>query len=123
MSKSVEHAVAMASSYFSCNQVGRDQIVEVVRKMHDAVLAISGDRALEPPVPIEESYTDDYIICLEDGEKVTLLKRYLKNHFDMTPEEYIEKWNLPAGYPFVTKNYSATRSGIAKRSGLGKPQS
>ena len=73
-----------------------------------------------PPVPIDESYTDQYIICLEDEKKVTLLKRYLSKHFDMTPEEYIEKWGLPEDYPFVTKEYSEKRSQIAKDQGLGK---
>lgn len=120
MPRTLDHAVALAGQYFSCNQVPREQIPDVVRRMYEAVLAIADPRRPEPPVPIDQSYTDDYIVCLEDGEKVTLLKRYLKNHFDMTPEEYIEKWQLPPDYPFVAKNYSATRSAIAKRSGLGR---
>lgn len=76
--------------------------------------------APQPAVPIEESVHDDYIICLEDGHQVTLLKRYLENHHGMTVEEYIDKWSLPEGYPFVAKSYSEKRRAIAKKQGLGK---
>ncbi len=62
----------------------------------------------------------DYIICLEDGKKMKMLKRYLKAVYDLTPEAYREKWGLPADYPMVAPNYAAKRSHLAKRSGLGK---
>jgi predicted transcriptional regulator len=73
-----------------------------------------------PAVPIEESVTDDYIICLEDGKKLQILKRYLKTTYNLTPKEYKERWGLPNDYPVVAKNYSIKRSELAKRFLLGK---
>jgi predicted transcriptional regulator len=74
----------------------------------------------EPAISIRKSVTPDYITCLEDGKKFKSLKRHLKTHFNMTPDEYREKWGLPADYPMVAPNYSAARSQLAKDSGLGK---
>lgn len=73
-----------------------------------------------PAVPIEESVTDDYIVCLEDGKKLQILKRYLKTTYNLTPKEYKERWGLPNDYPVVAKNYSIKRSELAKRFLLGK---
>lgn len=75
---------------------------------------------LKPAVPIRKSVTDDFIICLEDGKKFKSLKRHLKTHFGLTPEQYRDKWKLPTDYPMVAPNYSATRSKLAKDNGLGK---
>lgn len=72
-----------------------------------------------PAVPVEESIQDDYIVCLEDGKKMKLLRRYLKTHHGMTPQEYREKWGLPADYPMVAPAYAARRSELAKEAGLG----
>ncbi|MEP1144190.1 MAG: MucR family transcriptional regulator [Henriciella sp.] len=74
----------------------------------------------EPAVPIKKSYTDDHIICLEDGAKLKMLKRYLRTRYDMTPNQYRERWNLPADYPMVAPEYARRRSGLAKEIGLGK---
>lgn len=76
--------------------------------------------AQEPAVPVSKSVMPDYIICLEDGKKLKMLKRYLKATYDMTPEEYREKWGLPVDYPMVAPNYAEKRSDLAKKSGLGK---
>lgn len=73
----------------------------------------------EPFVPIEESVKPDYIICLEDGRKLKMLKRHLKTAYNMTPDQYRERWNLPANYPMVAPNYAKRRSSIAKTIGLG----
>lgn len=73
----------------------------------------------QPAVPIDKSIQDDYLICLEDGVKVKMLKRYLKTHFNMTPQDYIRKWALPHDYPMVSPAYSETRRDIARRHGLG----
>lgn len=73
-----------------------------------------------PAVPIDESVTHDFIICLEDGHKTKLLKRYIRTKFDMTPEEYKTKWKLPADYPFTAPEYSERRAQIASTTGLGK---
>ncbi len=75
---------------------------------------------LKPAVPIKKSVTPDYIICLEDGKKFKSLKRHLRTHYDMTPEEYREKWGLDADYPMVAPNYAAARSELAKQMGLGQ---
>ena len=75
---------------------------------------------LKPAVPVRKSVAPDYIICLEDGKKFKSLKRHLRTHYNMSPEEYREKWGLPADYPMVAPNYSATRSRLAKDNGLGR---
>ena len=73
----------------------------------------------KPAVPVKKSVTDDFIICLEDGKKFKSLKRHLMTHYSLTPEEYREKWDLPADYPMVAPNYAAARSRLAKQMGLG----
>lgn len=73
----------------------------------------------KPAVPVKKSVTDDYIICLEDGKKFKSLKRHLMTHYSLSPEEYREKWDLPADYPMVAPNYAAARSRLAKQMGLG----
>ncbi len=74
----------------------------------------------EPAVPLEESIKPDYIVCLEDGRQLKMLKRHLKTAYNMTPDQYRERWNLPANYPMVAPNYTKSRSSIAKSIGLGK---
>ena len=78
----------------------------------------SGDRP-QPVVPIKKSVTPDYIVCLEDGKKLKMLKRHLKTAYDMSPEEYRERWGLPSDYPMVAPNYAKQRSRLAKDIGLG----
>ncbi|RFC66418.1 MucR family transcriptional regulator [Fulvimarina endophytica] len=73
----------------------------------------------KPAVPVKKSVTDDYIICLEDGKKFKSLKRHLMTHYNLSPEEYRDKWDLPADYPMVAPNYAAARSRLAKQMGLG----
>lgn len=74
----------------------------------------------EPAVPVKKSVTPDYIICLEDGKKLKMLKRHLKTAFGMTPDEYRQRWDLPADYPMVAPNYAVRRSDLARQIGLGK---
>jgi predicted transcriptional regulator len=77
----------------------------------------------QPAVPVKKSITPDYLICLEDGKKLKMLKRHLKTAYDMTPEQYRERWSLPPDYPMVAPNYAKHRSSLAKRIGLGtKPR-
>ena len=80
----------------------------------------SAPSALKPAIPVKKSVTDEYIICLEDGAKLKMLKRYLRTHYDMSPDEYRAKWGLPSDYPMVAPNYAQARSEMAKRIGLGK---
>jgi predicted transcriptional regulator len=75
---------------------------------------------LKPAVPIKRSVTDDYIVCLEDGKRLKMLKRYLRTRYSLSPEDYRAKWGLPADYPLVAPNYAAKRSAFAKEIGLGK---
>jgi len=98
----------------------------LIRKVFDALRLASGAAPApepvrgEPAVPIKKSLTPDYLICLEDGKKFKSLKRHLRAHYDLSPEEYREKWNLPADYPMVAPNYAQARSRLAKKMGLGQ---
>ena len=116
----------IVASYVGNNSLGADQVPEIVRTVSTALKQIEQgdngpDKAVgKPAVPIRRSVTPDYIICLEDGRKLKMLKRYLRSKFDMTPEEYRAKWGLPADYPMVAPNYAKLRSKHAKQIGLGK---
>lgn len=77
-------------------------------------------RTAKAAVPVKRSVTPDYLVCLEDGKKLKMLKRHLRTNYNMTPEEYRAKWGLPADYPMVAPNYAAQRSAFAKKIGLGK---
>ena len=85
-----------------------------------AVSEMPVQEELKPAVPIRKSVTPDYIVCLEDGKKFKSLKRHLRSQFDLSPEEYREKWGLPYDYPMVAPNYAAARSALAKKLGLGR---
>ncbi len=94
------------------------RIYATLSELNDNPLVTVASR--EPAVAIKKSVTPDYVICLEDGTRHKMMKRYLKTAFDMTPEQYRRKWNLPADYPMVSPNYAKTRSSLAKQAGLGK---
>ena len=118
-------AVDVVASYLSRNQVPRAQLPEVISTVFNSLNSVEDAGAAEeeerkPAVSVRRSVTDDYIVCLEDGKKLKMLKRYLRTNFDMTPEEYRAKWNLPADYPMVAPNYAKRRSEFAKKIGLGK---
>ncbi|MCC7168416.1 MAG: MucR family transcriptional regulator [Rhodospirillales bacterium] len=98
-------------------------IHEVYRSLSNLGNAPAAPERPEPAVAIKKSVTADYIICLEDGKKLKMLKRHLMTSYNMTPEEYRERWGLPADYPMVAPNYAAHRSQLAKKIGLGtKPR-
>ena len=78
------------------------------------------EEELKPAVPIKKSIHNDYIVCLEDGKKLKMLKRHLKSAYNMTPEEYRAKWGLPSDYPMVAPSYAAKRQELAKKIGLGR---
>jgi predicted transcriptional regulator len=98
-------------------------VASLIQSVHQVLdeLRIRGTPAElpEPAVPIKKSVTADYIVCLEDGRQLQMLKRHLRKAFDMSPEQYRQRWELPADYPMVAPNYSKTRSKIAKNIGLG----
>lgn len=118
----------IVSAYVSNNTVTAADLPGLIGDVHLALARASGgaiseaqERSeLRPAVPIKKSVTDDYIICLEDGKKFKSLKRHLRTHFNLTPEQYREKWNLPADYPMVAPNYANSRSKLAKNMGLGQ---
>lgn len=129
-SDSIEHADAIhlasdiVAAYVSNNKVNADQLPSLLQEVFGAVSGLAEDprvfsRNRDPAVPISKSVTPDYVICLEDGKKLKMLKRYLRTHYDLTPEEYRRKWGLPADYPMVAPNYAKRRSQFAKDIGLG----
>lgn len=111
--------------------VGRHEVKDLpalIREVHKTLAALgqytdvasaAGAGTQQPAVPIKKSVMPDYIVCLEDGKKLKMLKRYLKTAYGMSPEQYREKWNLPPDYPMVAPNYAEKRSHLAKESGLG----
>lgn len=105
-----------ADVYATLAALSRGEQVKVLGSTNQQAPAKS-QRA--PKVSVEESVKPDYIVCLEDGKRVKMLKRYLKTNFDMTPEEYKNRWNLPETYPMVAPNYAKVRSQLAKKIGLG----
>lgn len=120
-------AVRIAVAYLSnpSTRIEPDQIGDVILDIYRAVerrdeAPTSAPAAPHPAVPIEESVGPDYLICLEDGEKLKMLKRYLRAQYGMSPEEYRAKWGLPVDYPMVAPDYSSRRSQLAKQQGLGR---
>ncbi|MGY2991196.1 MucR family transcriptional regulator [Mesorhizobium sp. URHB0026] len=114
----------IVAAYVSNNPVPVGELPKLIGDIHAALNGI-GTPAVEPvvkqepAVSIKKSVTPDFIICLEDGKKFKSLKRHLQ-HFNLTPDQYRQKWNLPADYPMVAPNYAATRSALAKSIGLGR---
>ncbi|MBO0345234.1 MucR family transcriptional regulator [Roseibium limicola] len=116
----------IVSAYVSNNTVAATELSGLINEVygalqHTANASIEPEpEPLKPAVPIKKSVMPDYIICLEDGKKFKSLKRHLRTHYDMTPEEYREKWDLGPDYPMVAPNYAAARSELAKKMGLGQ---
>jgi predicted transcriptional regulator len=116
----------VAAAYVSNNNLPSGQLPDVIRTIHESLAALSGAKvatASEPPTPavaIKKSITPDYIVCLEDGKKLKMLKRHLRSTYNMTPDEYRHRGGLPADYPMVAPNYAAQRSAFAKKIGLGR---
>lgn len=114
----------IVSAHLSKNAVGLNDVSELIQRVYATLQGLSGSSTStmatrDPAVPVKKSVTNEYIICLEDGSKHKMMKRYLKTAFDMTPDEYRKKWGLPADYPMVSPSYAKTRSTLAKKSGLG----
>ena len=115
----------IVAAYVSRNAVAAEAVPEIIRSVYGALEGLSKGPAPapeekpRPAVPVGRSIQHDYIICLEDGQKFKSLKRHLMTHYGMTPEEYREKWDLPADYPMVAPAYAEARSRLAKEMGLG----
>ena len=116
----------IVSSYVTNNPVSTNSIDEIIRSVHSTLVDIekggtgAQEQGLTPAVPVKKSITNDYIICLEDGKKLKMLKRYLRTQFGLSPEEYRARWGLPHDYPMVAPSYAKQRSKLAKEIGLGK---
>ena len=121
----LEATVRLASAYLGRNAVPVDQISQIMGGIHGALVGLGRaepePEALKPAVPIKKSITPDYLVCLEDGKHLKMLKRHLRTTYSMTPAEYRMKWGLAADYPMVAPNYAKARSDFAKKIGLGRP--
>jgi predicted transcriptional regulator len=115
----------VTAAYVSNNTLPATQLNDVIKTIYSSLLALEKPDAnsitgQKPMVPIKKSVTPEYIICLEDGKKLKMLKRHLRTAYGMTPEEYRMKWGLTADYPMVAPNYAEQRSEFAKKIGLGR---
>ncbi len=122
----IELAADIVSAYVSNNSVPAGELPGLISEVYNALLRVGVGSAVapaEPPkpaIPVKRSVTNDYIICLEDGKKFKSLKRHLRTQYGLSPEDYREKWGLPADYPMVAPNYAKARSNLAKQMGLGQ---
>jgi len=119
---SLELVSKIVSAYVSNNSLPSGELPDLIKTIHEALQKPDQAAAStpEPAVPIKKSITPDYVICLEDGMKLKMLKRHLRTSFDMTPDEYRQKWGLASDYPMVAPKYAARRSELAKIIGLGR---
>ena len=121
----VELTAKIVSAFVSNNTVSAGDLPQLINDTHAALSRATGGVVLperddqKPKVAIKKSVMPDYIICLEDGKKFKSLKRHLRTHYNLSPEEYREKWGLPHDYPMVAPNYARARSDLAKKMGLG----
>jgi predicted transcriptional regulator len=122
----IELASEIVSAYVSNNSVPATELPSLINEVYLALTrvgTVTVEAVVEPPKPaisVKKSINPDYIICLEDGKKFKSLKRHLRTQYNMSPEQYREKWGLPADYPMVAPNYAAARSRLAKEMGLGQ---
>jgi predicted transcriptional regulator len=122
----IDLAADIVSAYVSNNTVPAADLPALIASVHRALNNTVGvpveptQEPLKPAVNPKKSVFPDYIVCLEDGKKFKSLKRHLRTHYDLSPEEYRDKWGLPADYPMVAPNYAAARSALAKKMGLGQ---
>lgn len=116
----------VVASFVTNNKVSPEQLPDLIRSVHKAMVGLSkgeeekAPEKLKPAVAINKSVHNEYIICLEDGKKLKMLKRYLRSTYNMSPEEYRKRWGLAADYPMVAPSYAQKRSEFAKRIGLGR---
>lgn len=124
----IQCTAQIVASYVGNNSVPTSELSDLIAGVHRSLLVLANPPAdsperPQPAVPVKKSVTADYIVCLEDGKQLKMLKRHLKTAYNMTPEEYRERWGLPSDYPMVAPNYAERRSELAKKIGLGtRPQ-
>ncbi len=120
-------AAQIVAAHAANNEVTMEALPALIRSVYAALAGVDGTGGTtaaaekpRPAVPIGKSVFPDYLVCLEDGKKLTMLRRHLKTSYGLTPEQYRARWGLPAHYPMVAPNYAARRSAIAKEQGLGR---
>jgi len=119
-------AVDVVAAYVGKNPIPAGQLPDLINTVYGSLSSLDGSQpeakpeAPKPAIPVKRSVTPDYIICLEDGKKLKMLKRHLRTTYNITPDEYRAKWGLPPDYPMVAPNYAAQRSDFAKKIGLGR---
>ncbi|ACI52927.1 transcriptional regulator, MucR family [Gluconacetobacter diazotrophicus PA1 5] len=120
----LELTAQIVSAHVSNNTVVADSVPDLIRQVYQALASLGQvapePEKLQPAVPIKRSVFPDYIVCLEDGKKLKMLKRHLQSAYGMTPEQYRERWGLPSDYPMVAPNYAERRSTLAREIGLGR---
>jgi MucR family transcriptional regulator, transcriptional regulator of exopolysaccharide biosynthesis len=122
----IELTVSIVSAYVSNNSVPSGELPALIGQVHTALTRVSGAHSErlgnghKPAITAKRSITPDYLICLEDGRKFKSLRRHLRTHYNLTPQQYREKWGLSSDYPMVAPNYAAARSRLAKQMGLGQ---
>ena len=117
----------IVSAHVSNNVIGADALPSLIQDVYRTLAGVGKEQVLpdkqQPAVPVKKSVFPDFIVCLEDGKKLKMLKRHLKTSYNMTPEQYRDKWQLPPDYPMVAPSYARHRSSLAKKIGLGtKPR-
>ncbi len=122
----LEMTAEIVSSYVNANEIRAENLSDLIRSIHKSLITLSSDdfeKPIDKPkaaVSLAKFITDDFIICIEDGKKIKMLKRYLRSKYNISPEEYRRRWNLPADYPMVAPNYAKRRSEFARQIGLGR---
>ncbi len=122
----IDLAADIVVAYVSKNTVSPSELPHLIREVYGALEKVvnepsdASSEPLRPAVSVRRSITPDYLICLEDGQKFKSLKRHLRTHYDLSPEQYRDKWSLPSDYPMVAPNYALARSDLAKKMGLGQ---
>lgn len=116
----------IVAAFVATNKLSQEELIELIRSVHCTLSGLANGTTTppqerpKPAAPINKSVQHDYIICLEDGKKLKMLKRYLRSTYNMSPDDYRKRWGLPADYPMVAPAYAARRSEFAKKIGLGK---
>ena len=122
--KLIELTTEIVSAYVANNALQNSDLPALIQQVHNALQTLAGKSSSElgpvPAVPVNKSVTDEFLICLEDGKEFKSLKRHLRSKYNMSPEEYREKWNLPGDYPMVAPSYARQRSKLAKKMRLGQ---
>ena len=123
----LEMTTEIVASYVNSNEISVEHLSDLIRNVYVSLSSLGNSVEVEKPVEkpkaavtVAKSITDDYIVCLEDGKRLKMLKRYLRSKYDLSPDDYRKRWNLPSDYPMVAPNYAKRRSEFAKQIGLGR---